>query len=103
MTRALNIGWGPEWPLASDGNLLTPATRTRIERAIEALIALLGEVDGDPDTEDIGDSEPSLAGCSNGDDREYDDSQSGIADPDGLAWASPMLTGGNPLADAPAF
>ena len=36
--------------------------RLRIEAAIESLIALLDEIDGDPDLEDSGDSEPSLCG-----------------------------------------
>ena len=68
------------------------------------MIALLDQIDGDPDLEDTGDNEPALAGCSGyGDDREYDDSETGIADLDGLAWASPTLTSGKPLADAPAF
>lgn len=103
MTPALDLGSGLERPLPADRISLTPAMRARIERTIQALIALLDEIDGDPDMEDTGDNEPSLAGCSTADDREYDDSESGIADPDGLAWACPILTGGNLVADAPAF
>lgn len=40
----------------------SPALRLRIEAAIESLIALLDEIDGNPDLEDGGDSEPSLCG-----------------------------------------
>lgn len=34
--------------------------RARLERAIEAAIALLDALDGDPDLEETGDAEPSL-------------------------------------------
>lgn len=39
---------------------LTPALRRRLEQTIEHLIALLDSYDGDTDTEESGDSEPSL-------------------------------------------
>ncbi|PZN98998.1 MAG: hypothetical protein DCF28_13555 [Alphaproteobacteria bacterium] len=35
--------------------------RRRLELAVETAIAALDQLDGDPDMEDIGDSEPSLA------------------------------------------
>lgn len=40
--------------------------RRGIEEAIEALIAILDLMDGDPDLEDSGDLEPSLAHLTNG-------------------------------------
>ena len=40
--------------------------RDAIEGAIDALIALLDLMDGDPDVEDGGDLEPSLAHLNNG-------------------------------------
>jgi len=52
-------------------------TRTRVEAAIEALVALLDDVDGDPDLE------PSLGyNCYGGDDRELDTSD----DEPSLGW-----------------
>ncbi|WAC27509.1 hypothetical protein [Ancylobacter sp. SL191] len=51
--------------------------RERAERTIEALIVLLDELDGDPDEEDGGDDEPDS-------DREYDPSEDGIADAEGM-------------------
>ena len=40
----------------------TTLNRDRIENAIEALMALLDHIDGDPNLEDNGDYEPSLGG-----------------------------------------
>ena len=55
---------------------VTNTMRVRMEAAIETLLALLDEMDGNPDLEDGADSEPYLAGpqgCG-GDDRELDTS-----------------------------
>lgn len=41
---------------------LTRARRSRIELTIERLIAILDEIDGNPDMEDTGDFEPYLGG-----------------------------------------
>lgn len=53
--------------------------RERAERAIEALIAMLDELDGDPDLEDNGDD-----GGIDDDEREWDLAEFGIGDADGL-------------------
>lgn len=61
--------------LPSDFLPLSPARRRRIEATIEALIAMLDEVDGDENLEGTGDAEPWLAGYANqgtSDDREAD-------------------------------
>jgi hypothetical protein len=62
-----------------------------IERTIEALLTVLDEkAAGDPDLEDTGDYEPYLSGFIApihgvaGDDREFDDGESGVADADAL-------------------
>lgn len=39
---------------------VTPSLRMRIEATIEQLVALLDEIDGDPDMESANDDEPSL-------------------------------------------
>ncbi|RUV41056.1 MAG: hypothetical protein EOQ55_00560 [Mesorhizobium sp.] len=51
-------------PKPSDFLPLTVARRRRIERTIDALLALLDEADGEPDLESTGDEEPYLAGWS---------------------------------------
>ena len=61
----------------------TPETRKRIEMAIEGLVGLLDQCDGDPNLEDDGTGEPLLATVQQqdalrayhdaGDDRELDD------------------------------
>jgi hypothetical protein len=69
---------GLERPLPPDHLKLSPKTRARIERTIEALLTLLDDADGDPDLEDTGDYEPYLSGFvapihgAAGDDRELD-------------------------------
>lgn len=55
---------------------VTNTMRVRMEAAIETLLALLDEMDPDPDLEEGADTEPSLAGpqgCGD-DDRELDTS-----------------------------
>ena len=73
-----------------------PGMRRLIEDAIESLILLLDEIDGDPDGEDDGSAEPSLGWGGQGighphvalpgydDERELDLAEYGIADADGL-------------------
>lgn len=45
---------------------IEPATRRRIEAAIENLVALLDQIDGDCDYEETGDGEPYLSWPANG-------------------------------------
>lgn len=68
-------------------NITTPSTRRSIEDAIERLLAMLDQMDDDPDLEDTGDAEPEplepyLADAAS-DLEEGDDN--GIADGDGVS------------------
>lgn len=67
----------------------TPAMRNLVADAIEALLLLLDEIDGDADREDDPDFEEEL-------DREDDsdnDNESGIGDADGLAEQTGVING----------
>lgn len=63
---------------------MTRIEREAIETAIEALIAVLDVIDGDPDIEESGDLEPSLAhtvhgGCCDSDEPDLEENE---------AWAA---------------
>jgi hypothetical protein len=85
-------------PVLDQGGGALPLDRARIERIIDNLLALLDASEPDPDLEEPGDDEPYLGWPTNAagahssavDDREWDDSEHGIADRDGLMeqWPS---------------
>lgn len=79
-------------PLPANGEAMP---RDRLESYIDSLIDMLDAIDGDCDLEESGDLEPYLAGADpidndreHDDEREWDQAESGIADPDGLAEQS---------------
>jgi len=91
--------------IVAAADLGLPLNRARIERIIDNLVALLDATDPDPDLEPTGDDEPYLgwpnnaAGGMGSDvtDREWDDSEHGIADADGASeqgWLGTYLVGG---------
>jgi hypothetical protein len=63
-----------------------PGMRRLIEDAIESLILLLDEIDGDDDLEDGGDDELEP-------DREHDPAEDGVGDHDG--WCEQWMRAGN--------
>lgn len=76
---------------------MTPSLRSRIEATIEQLLALLDQIDGDPDLEPGADDEPSLGWTyfrdgmsaytcdSDGDDRELEDEHD---EDEGATWCT---------------
>ncbi|WP_221966327.1 hypothetical protein [Rhizobium laguerreae] len=79
-------------------NVVQELRRETLEAYIEELIALLDVLDGDPNLEDNGDSEPSIGstpqcignGCFYDLELDLSDDEDGNDDEDTLGWSNPM-------------